>query len=240
MHFSNLFARLPLTKSVRRRASQAKRRNQRRMFLEPLEARQLMAAIRMNPVFYAAETEEPSSREITLAFWREDPGGDFSDTVTVNWEIDEEASTAIAGLDHDVPLSGSFDLGEDETNKDLYYMVQDDDHYDPDETIVFKITSVTSTDGSKYYDYYTPVGQVQIHDPEGDPVDPKPTLPGCDTCSTAANSDHVNDASNGGASAPAPTNSGGSPAVSSKPVRYGDGVVLVSTSDLRSEMNGQA
>jgi hypothetical protein len=43
MHFSNLFARLPLTKSLRRRASQSKRRTQRRMFLEPLEARQLMA-----------------------------------------------------------------------------------------------------------------------------------------------------------------------------------------------------
>jgi hypothetical protein len=196
------------------------RRSSRRLFLEQLEDRRVMTQDIYG--FGSADTYEGySPSTIGYDFERY---GDTSQALTVYYSV---SGGATSGEDFQVP-SGTFTFG---VNESVYYLripAYDDDILEGDEYVVFTITPSI--------DYDTPGGNTfvsLIEDNETAPDNPSEAIPGCPGCPPVA-ADAFNSAANSRLADAGVLHTFAPSGFSSNPVRYSDGVVLVSSTDLES------
>jgi len=133
--------------------------------------------------------------------------------------------------DHTLGTSGTIVIPENEHMVALYYTAIDDGFYEGTEGLSLTIVSVSIGD----------IGQATAdsHISDNDPqVDPKPILPGCFECPDAAGPGLVGASPVGPIAQIGVTTSGGSGGLSSNPVRYSDGTVIIASTDLSSDLAG--
>jgi len=215
-----------------RRRKFAHRRNQRRLLLEPLEVRQVLASAIMTAADTVGENGTTSNNTYANVT-RADSGGDYSDSLEVCFNL---LGDAIPGLDHTFPSSDCFNFAPGEYAVSVPYRAIDDPYYEPTETVIMEVTSWTSSDPSKHYDVLE--FEHYVYDDEAPPPAPKPKIPGCDTCSDTQTPNAINAGRSGAATGPGITNSGGSPGKTDFPIRYNDGAVYIAQADLSSDAGG--
>jgi RHS repeat-associated protein len=230
MFLSSLFGRRRTSRKALQSRIQRQKTLQslRRAHFEPLERRDVMAAIFASAeVVGEQDTGFEARAQIQVAY-----DGAMDDTLDVSYVVE---GTATPGVDHTLQSSGSMHIEPGEFYAYIpYYSIDDLHPEEPFESIYIRITGYTSALGRQYDIWDPDIGQVGSD--EVAPPNPDPTVPGCDPCSTSP--DKTNVSSNGGAGFVGPLSSGGPSGTTNYPVRYGDGIAIVSSTDLASNTNG--
>jgi RHS repeat-associated protein len=229
------------SRTARRPALRKNQRSDRRLFFESLEERLVMTATVIWGTPPGLEYDEDNTLA-DFAIQSDDPDA----TLTVNYTI---SGTAVAGQDYTQP-SGSVTF---QFQGDIPITLKEDSVPDGDKSFIITITA-----GSGYVIGSPNQWVVTIHDDEPKP-NPKETLPSCRSCGDGGSSfltrlmNAARDpnpsvfrgsaASDSTPSAVGPlpngvTNTFAAPANSSNPVRYSDGTVIESFTDLSTGSAG--
>ena len=165
-----------LSSRSRRGGQIARRRNQRRLLLEQLELRQVLANSIATSV--AALLEDLEEETAPSGISRADTGGDYSDTLEVCYEI---KGTATPGLDHDRAEGDCITFGPGEYVIEIPTLPIDDPYYeynlqgeDGFETVLYHVTSWNSSDPEKdYSSIYETTGYITENDASTTQAEPQ-------------------------------------------------------------------
>jgi RHS repeat-associated protein len=229
------------------------KRLSRRMFLEPLERRELLTIYADFYIGTAEDTIEgpyPMTNGAQVGIGRypkapTDLNHEFTDTLTITYTAQGTGADP-AGVDDYYELEGTVILEPYEPYDIIYIQAFDDCRLENTESLLITVTNVVSDDPDVQYDINSTTAVVTIEDNDFDPENggPSPPCPsvqpvqeGCEDCQTGGAQGPVNAWANPAAIAGA-ANSGGSPGKTAFPVRYFDGAVALSSTDLESDAGG--